>query len=134
MADDTTTIDKPPVSETGGVDTSSALTAKPAELETPPRATAPAVPAKSKVEEIGERLIPEYLRGAERAGQAAEEYAASVKREQEARQRQQDATRPARQEAVKTIETEERFLQEHPREPPQELPPRPQLKYDLREI
>jgi hypothetical protein len=134
MADDTTTIDKPPVSETGGVDTSSALTAKPAELETPARATAPAVPAKSKVEEIGERLIPEYLRGAERAGQAAEEYAASVKREQEARQRQREATRPVREEQLKTIDTEETFLREHPREPPQELPKRPQLKYDLREI
>jgi len=136
---DSDTIEKPP-EDTGGLDVSSALTAKPSELE-PPKSVTPPPPPKLATEpykpqapEIGRELTTELKEAKTRAGRTADELEASVRREIELRRQEREQTRPAREAVVKDIDEELKFRREHQPQPPAPLPPRPRLKYDLREL
>jgi uncharacterized lipoprotein NlpE involved in copper resistance len=136
MADDTTTIERAPIEETGGLDTSNALVTKPSELETPPSVKATPAPEAYKpiAPQFGQEALDELRQARERGRNVEGVLTRSLEREIELRRQQREQERPAREELVKDINKEIQFREANPPQPPKPLPPRPRLTYNLGDI
>jgi hypothetical protein len=121
----------PPTTVPGPTSTAEPVTTKPADLE-PPKSVSPRPPTAT--ETMYPRFMEETERQIEETKKARADLEASQKRYYEAATHKLEATRPEREAELKGIDEDIRFLREHPRQPPAELPERPKLRYNLGEL
>ena len=121
--------------EVPGPATTAEPIAPPAALETPKAVSKPPEPPPpTATERLYPRAMEEVETQIEGSRQRETEYRESIKREEEARRRRLETTRPEREAEAREIDAYTTFLREHPREPPAPLPERPKLRYDLGEV